>query len=113
MVDRERQPRFAAAARADGGARAQRVVEVGRVHLRALLRRARPPPRRRRTTPAPRLLERAVAWAVLQARGVEAVVERTDVRGRRAEPAAGQRLIILMPGYHRAPPLRPEFRPNY
>ena len=40
IVHRKGQARFAATARGHGGARAQRVIEVGRVDLRALVRRA-------------------------------------------------------------------------
>ena len=41
IVHRKGQARLATAARGHGRARAQRVVEVGRVDLRALVRRAR------------------------------------------------------------------------
>ena len=40
IVQRKWQARLAATARCDSRARAQRVVEVGRVDLRALVRRA-------------------------------------------------------------------------
>jgi len=82
VVHRKRQPRLvAAAARADERARAQRVVEVGGVHLRALVSRAHTQPRHRLDRAAPRTHERAVARAVLQPGGVEAVVERADTGG--------------------------------
>ena len=72
------------AARGDDTTRAQRVVEVGRVHLRALVRRTCPKPRCSTGCATPRLHERAVAGAVLQAHGVKAVVQRANVRGASA-----------------------------
>ena len=72
-------------ARRHGTTRAQRVVEVGRVHLRALVRRACAQPRQRGAYTAPRLRQRAISGTVLQANSVEAVVERPNIhcsRGR-------------------------------
>ena len=78
-VHRKGQARLAATARGLGGARAQRVIEVGRVHLRALVRRARMQPRQRVARTTPRLHQRAVAGAILQAAHIEAIVEHFDV----------------------------------
>ena len=75
---------------------AQRVVEVGRVHLRALVRRACTQPRQCIECAAPRLHERAIAGAVLQADRVEAVVQRADVH--RARERAHRCLLDVLPG---------------
>ena len=98
VVHRKRKPRLAAACRSnDHGARAQRVVKVGRVHLRALVRRARAQPRQRTNSAAPRVHERAVRRAVLQADRVEAVVQRAHVGGARGHT---QRLVVdAMPAW--------------
>ena len=66
-------------ARPHGTTRAQRVVEVGRVHLRALLRRACAQPRQRVDRTAPRLHQRAIAGTVLQARRIKTVVHPPDL----------------------------------
>ena len=58
---------------------AQRVVEVGRVHMRALVRRACAQPRQRVDRTAPRLHQRAIAGTVLQARRIKTVVQPPDV----------------------------------
>ena len=80
VVHRKRQERLALpAARRYGTTRAQRVVEVGRVHLRALVRRACAQPRHGIARTAPRVEERAIAGAILQADRVKAVVKRLDV----------------------------------
>ncbi len=77
----KRQTRLAAAAsaRANHRARAQRVVEVGRVHLRALVRRACAQPSQRIALAAPRVGQGAISGTVLQADRVEAVVESHHV----------------------------------
>ena len=80
LVHCKRQARLAVpAARRQGTTRAQRVVEVGRVHLRALVRRACAQPRQCGVCTAPRLHQRAISGTVLQAYGVEAVVERPNI----------------------------------
>ena len=88
VVHCKRQARLAVpAARRQGTTRAQRVVEVGRVHLRALVRRARAQPRQRADRTAPRLHQRAIAGTVLQASRVKTIVERSDIHrtSRRAQ----------------------------
>ena len=79
IVHRKGQARLAATARGHGGARAQCVIEVSRVHLCALVRRACAQASQRDTRTAPNLHERAVAGAILQADGGETVVERSHV----------------------------------
>ena len=82
-VHRKRQPRLATACAAvihGQSAQAQRIVQVGRMHTRALLACTCTQPRRchiGRT--APRLHECAVAGAVLQARRIKTVVQPPDV----------------------------------
>ena len=100
VVHRKRQPRRAVAlpARCKQRDRAQRVVQVGRVHYRALARRARPQTRHRSgATDAPRLRERAVARAVLQPHRVEAVVQRADERRARARASTHRRRVDTLP----------------
>ena len=67
------------------------------MHLRALLRRARPQPRQRIGRATPRVLERAVAGAVLKARRVEPVVQSADVRRARARAATHRRVLDALP----------------
>ena len=67
------------AARGDDTTRAQRVVEVGRVHLRALVRRARAQPRQSNGLTSPHMRQRAVARPVLQANSVKAIVQRSHI----------------------------------
>ena len=74
IVHRKGQARLAATARGHGGARAQRVVEVGRVHLRALVRRACTQVSQRIARTTPRADQGAIPRTVLQANRVEAVV---------------------------------------
>ena len=84
VVHRKRQARLALpAARRYSTTRAQRVVEVGRVHLRALVRRACAQPRQRVDRTTPRLHQRAVAGTVLQANHMKAVIQHSDVDGAR------------------------------
>ena len=78
VINRKRQARIVAA-RAHGGARAQRIVEVRRMHLRAFVRCAGAQARERIGLDGPRVRQRAVAGAVLQADRAEAVVQRADV----------------------------------
>ena len=92
VVHRERQARLAAATRGDGRARAQRVVEVGRVHLRALMRQAYAQPCRRIARATPYVGERAISWAILQADRLEIIVERSHVR--RERESAQQRCVV-------------------
>ena len=96
VVHRKRQPRLPVpAARGDDTARAQRVVEVGRVHLRALVRRACAQPGECMAHGAPRLRECAVARPILQIDRVEAVVQRSNVccSGGRAQ----RRVVDALP----------------
>ena len=96
VVHCKRQARLAfPAARRHDTTRAQRVVEVGRVHLRALVRRACAQPRQRVDRTTPRLHQRAVAGTVLQASRVKTVVERSNVHrtSRRT-----QRRVVLKAG---------------
>jgi hypothetical protein len=80
VVHRKRQERLVAStAQGDDAARAQCIVEVGRVHLRALARTACAQPGHRIARTAPCLHERAIARAVLKASSVEAIVQRCDV----------------------------------
>ena len=67
---------------------AQRVVEVGRVHLRTLPISTRPQTRHRLTVATPRLRERAVARPIVQPRRVEYSIERTQADARHAVAAA-------------------------
>ena len=98
IVHRKRQPRLAvAAARLDHGARAQRVVEVRRVHLRALVGRTRKQARQSGDCAAPRLHERAIARTVLQTDRVECVVERADA-GRSGGRSTQRRVVDALPG---------------
>ena len=67
------------------------------MQLRALMRRARAQPRQRTNSAAPRVHERAVRGAVLQADRVEAVVQRAHVGGARGHT---QRLVVdAMPAW--------------
>ena len=74
IVHRKGQARLAATARGHGGARAQRIIEVGRVHLRALVRRACTQTSQRIARATPRVDQGAIPGTVLQADRVEAVV---------------------------------------
>ena len=73
-VHRKWQARRAATARGHGRARAQRIVEVGRVDLRALVRRACTQASQCTAQATPRVDQGAVPGTVLQAYRVEAVV---------------------------------------
>ena len=100
IVHRKRQARLALpAARRHGTTRAQRVVEVGRVHLRALVRRACAQPRQCIAGTAKRLHERAIARTVLQADRVKAVVKRVNVRRERWRAQAGGIKDIVQPSH--------------
>ena len=78
LFHRKRQPRLATLNPAEERARAERIVEVGRVHERAVVGLAALQLCYSVGISAPRLRKRAVAGAVLKARGIEAVVERRD-----------------------------------
>ena len=81
IVHRKGQARLAsAAARADRRARAQRVVEIGRVDLRALVRRACTQASQRIARATPRVDQGAIPGTVLQAYCIENVVQRHYVR---------------------------------
>ena len=96
VVHRKRQARLAfPATRRYGTTRAQRVVEVGRVHLRALVRRACAQPRQRVDRTAPRLHQRAIAGTVLQASRVKTVVERSNIH--RTSRRAQGRVVDALP----------------
>ena len=79
IVHRKGQARLTASARGHGGARTQRVVEVGRVHLRALVRRACTQASQRIARATPRLDQGAIPRTVLQADRIKAVVQRHHV----------------------------------
>ena len=70
---------------------AQCVIEVGRVYLSALMRRAYAQPRQPCACTAPRLHERAITGAVLQANRLETVVKQTNVTSTRV---SAQRCVI-------------------
>ena len=74
IVHRKGQARLATTARCHGGARAQRIIEVGRVDLRALVRRACTQASQRIARATPRVDQGAIPGTVLQADRVEAVV---------------------------------------
>ena len=96
VVHCKRQARLAfPAARRHDTTRAQRVVEVGRVHLRTLVRRAWAQPRQRVARATPRLHQRAIAGPILQASRVKTVVERSNIRrtGRHAQ----RRVVDALP----------------
>jgi hypothetical protein len=96
VVHRKWQARLAfPAARRHSTTRVQRVVEVGRVHLRALVRRACAQPRQRVDRTAPCLHQRAIAGTVLQASRVKTVVERSDIH--RTSRRAQRRVIDVLP----------------
>ena len=79
IVHRKRQPRLAVpAAHGHDRARAQTVVEVSRVHLCALKRRACAQLRQCIARTAPCLHERAVARPILQTNRIETVVQRSN-----------------------------------
>ena len=79
VVHRKWQARLAATARGHGRARAQRIVEIGRVDLRALVRRAcvQASQCMPRTTPC--VDQGAIPRTVLQADRIETVVESCHV----------------------------------
>ena len=85
----------ARAARDGERAQAQRVVEVRRVHRRAIAWPKPTQPRRRIARTAPRPRERAVAGAVLQTERVKAVVQRAHVR--RARRCAQRGVVGALP----------------
>ena len=77
--------------------RAQRVVKVGRMHLRALLRRACSQPRSRRVhATAPCSYECAVRGAVLQPDSIEAIVQSAGLHSTSAQTAACGSVINAM-----------------
>jgi len=79
VVHRKGQARLATTARGHGSARTQCVVEVSRVHLRALVRRACTQASQRIARATPCVDQGAVPGTVLQADRVEAVVQRRHV----------------------------------
>ena len=79
IVHRKGQARLAAIDRGHGGARAQRVVEVGRVDLRTFVRRACAQASQRIARATPRVDQGAISGAVLQAERIEAIVKRHHV----------------------------------
>eukprot|EP00966_Prymnesium_polylepis_P212841 4929254-Prymnesium_polylepis.3 len=90
IVHRKRQPCAITTSRIarHQRARTQRIVQVGRVHQRAVVRRAGPQTccRARLPAAAPRLAQCAVARPVLQPTSVEAVVQSARRRRRSAPP---------------------------
>ena len=94
-VNRKRQPSLAVVAFTARNQRthAQRVVQVGRMHSRALMRRTCPKQRSRSHTTSPSLHERAVSGAVLQPDRRKAVVQRAH-SSRMRTPAATQRRAV-------------------
>ena len=96
VIHRKRQACLTApAARRHDTTRTQRVVQVGRVHLRALMRRTCVQPRQGIDRTTPRLHQGAVAGTVLQASRLKTVVECSNIprTGRRAQ----RRVVDALP----------------
>ena len=79
VVHRKWQARLGATARGHDRTRAQRVVEVGRVDLRTLVRRACAQASQRIARATPRVDQGAIPGTVLQADRIEAIIERRHV----------------------------------
>ena len=81
IVHRKGQARLAATARCHGGARTQRIIEVGRVHLRALQLCAHTQSGSRGVvSTCPQVAQRPVARTILQAHAVVHVIQCADLR---------------------------------